>query len=142
MGDLRVAALCARRLNSSVSCLPLAKSDVPVENVLMKDQQISYQQFLQSLPPERRCEIERVWQVVRASVPGDFREEITPKFLTFKADDEWYVALASQKNYLSLYLTPLYLYPELKAKSMRSPRTSSAGRVVSTSSGQRSYRSE
>lgn len=82
----------------------------------MADQTLSYEQFLDSLPPERRGEVERVWQVVRASMPDGYREEVTAKFLTFKATGEWYVALASQKNYLSLYLTPIYVYPELRAK--------------------------
>ena len=82
----------------------------------MADQSLSYEQYLNGLPPERRGEVERVWRVVRASVPDGYREEITPKFLTFKAAGEWYVALASQKNYISLYLTPIYVYPELRAK--------------------------
>jgi|SRR3712207_4181314 len=82
----------------------------------MTDQTLSYEQYLDSLPPERRGEVERVWEVVRASVPDGYREEVTAKFLTFKAADEWYVALASQKNYISLYLTPIYVYPELRAK--------------------------
>lgn len=82
----------------------------------MTEQTLSYEQFLDSLPPERRGEVERVWQIVRASMPDGYREEVTAKFLTFKAEGEWYVALASQKNYISLYLTPIYVYPELRAK--------------------------
>jgi Domain of unknown function (DU1801) len=74
------------------------------------------EQFLDSLPPERRGEVERVWQVVRESVPDGYREEVSAKFLSFKAEGEWYVALASQKNYLSLHLPPIYIYPELRAK--------------------------
>ena len=82
----------------------------------MTDQSLSYEQFLDGLPPERRGEVERVWRVVREHVPDGYYEEITTKFLTFKAAGEWYVALASQKNYISLYLTPIYVYPELRAK--------------------------
>jgi uncharacterized protein YdhG (YjbR/CyaY superfamily) len=82
----------------------------------MTDQSLSYEQFLSNLPPERRGEVERVWQIVREHVPDGYHEEITTKFLTFKAAGEWYVALASQKNYISLYLTPIYVYPELRAK--------------------------
>lgn len=81
----------------------------------MAEQTLSYEQFLNSLPPERRGEVERVWQVVRASMPDGYREEVTAKYLTFKAEGEWYVALASQKNYLSLHLVPIYVYPELRA---------------------------
>ena len=82
----------------------------------MADQSISYEQYLDSLPPERRGEVERVWGVVRESTPGGYREEVTAKFLTFKAEAEWYVALANQKNYISLYLMPVYVYPELRKK--------------------------
>lgn len=82
----------------------------------MADRTMGYERFLDGLPPERRGEVERVWGVVRESMPGGYREEVTNKFLTFKAGGESYVALASQKNYISLYLMPLYLYPETKAK--------------------------
>ncbi len=82
----------------------------------MTEQTFSYEQFLDNLPPERRGEVEQVWQVVRKSMPDDYREEVTAKHLTFKASGEWYVALASQKNYLSLHLVPMYVYPELRAK--------------------------
>jgi hypothetical protein len=82
----------------------------------MADKPISYEQYLDGLPPERRREVERVWRVVRGSVPDGYSEEITARFLTFKAGAEWYVALANQKNYISLYLMPVYVYPELRAK--------------------------
>jgi Domain of unknown function (DU1801) len=80
------------------------------------EQTLSYQKYLNALPPERRSEIERVWAVVRESMPEGYREEIGPKFISFKAGEDWYVALANQKNYISLYLIPIYLFPELKDK--------------------------
>jgi hypothetical protein len=82
----------------------------------MMEQALSYEQYLDRLPAERRADIERVWDVVRAHVPRGYREEIDAKFLSFKAGDDWLVALANQKNYISLYLMPLYLFPEMKAK--------------------------
>ena len=82
----------------------------------MSEQALSFKQYLAGLPPERRGEVERVWRVVRENMPAGYAEEIGPKFLTYKAGDEWYVALASQKNYISLYLMPLYVFPELKAR--------------------------
>lgn len=82
----------------------------------MAEQTLSYKSYLASLPPERREEIERVWQVVRENVPAGYTEQITPKFLTYMADDEWFLALANQKNYISLYLCSIYVFPELKAK--------------------------
>jgi hypothetical protein len=75
-----------------------------------------YQQYLDSLPSERRREIERVWGWVRAHIPDGYAEEVGAKFLSFKAGADWYVALANQKNYISLYLVPLYVFPEMKAK--------------------------
>ena len=82
----------------------------------MAEQTISYKSYLASLPLERRDEVERVWQVVRENVAAGYTEQITPKFLTYMADGEWYIALANQKNYISLYLCSIYIFPELKAK--------------------------
>jgi hypothetical protein len=82
----------------------------------MTEQTLSYERYLASLPAERRESIDRVWQVVRESVPAGYTEKITPKYLIFMADDEWYLALANQKNYISLHLIPIYVFPELKAK--------------------------
>lgn len=77
---------------------------------------LSYEQYLDSLPAARRVEIERVWGLVRERVPAGYTEEVGEKFLSFKTGADWYVALANQKNYISLYLIPLYMFPEVKAK--------------------------
>lgn len=82
----------------------------------MAEQTISYEQYLESLPEDRRGAVERVWNVVRENVGAGYTEHVGPKFLTYTADGEWYVALANQKNYVSLYLIPVYVYPELKAR--------------------------
>ncbi len=82
----------------------------------MAEQTISYEQYLEALPDDRRAVIERVWAVVRENVGAGYTEHIGPKFLTFMADEDWYVALANQKNYVSLYLIPVYVFPELKAR--------------------------
>jgi uncharacterized protein YdhG (YjbR/CyaY superfamily) len=82
----------------------------------MAKQALSYDSYLASLPPERREEIKRVWQVVRENVPAGYTEQITPKYLVYMADDMWFLALANQKNYISLHLCSIYLFPELKAK--------------------------
>lgn len=76
----------------------------------------SYAEYLAALPPERRAAVERVWETIRQAMPAGYAEEIGPKFLSFKAADDWYVSLANQKNYISLYLIPVYVYPELKAR--------------------------
>jgi hypothetical protein len=77
---------------------------------------LSYEEFLSDIPDDRRLEIEKVWQTVRDNIPNGYNEEIDEKFLSFRAGNDWYVALANQKNYISLYLIPTYVYPELKAK--------------------------
>ncbi|MBA2735070.1 MAG: DUF1801 domain-containing protein [Acidobacteria bacterium] len=82
----------------------------------MAEQALSYKDYLASLPLERREAIESVWQTVRENIPKGFTEEISDKFLTFKADDDWFIALANQKNYISLYLCSIYIFLELKAK--------------------------
>ena len=82
----------------------------------MAEPTISYERYLQSLPEDRRAEVERVWRVVRENIGAGYAEHVGPKFLTYTAGDDWYVGLANQKNYISLYLLPLYVYPELKAK--------------------------
>jgi uncharacterized protein YdhG (YjbR/CyaY superfamily) len=86
------------------------------EKIEMAEQTLSYNRYIAALPPERRDAVKRVWQVVRDNVPAGYTEQITPKYLTFMADNEWFIALANQKNYISLYLCSIYIFPELKAK--------------------------
>lgn len=82
----------------------------------MAERQITFEQFVNALPAERREAVRRVWQTVRQNIPAGYREDIAPSFLTYKAGEAGYVALANQKNYISLYLTPIRVYPELKEK--------------------------
>ncbi len=76
----------------------------------------SYEQFLNNLPIERKTEIEKVWDIIRDKMPNGYNEEIDAKYLSFRTGKDWYVALANQKNYISLHLMPIYVYPELRAK--------------------------
>lgn len=76
----------------------------------------NYKQFLDNLPPDRKAEVEKVWNVVRDNMPDGYSEEVDGKFLSFKTGKDWYVALANQKNYITLHLLPIYIYPELKVK--------------------------
>lgn len=82
----------------------------------MTAQTLSYDRYLSSLPAERRDAVKRVWQVVRDNMPAGYTEQISAKYLTYMADGEWFLALANQKNYISLYLCSIYIFPELKAK--------------------------
>ncbi len=83
---------------------------------MMTEQNFSFDDYLAYLPADRKDSVERVWKVVRESIPEGYTEQISSKFLSFAADGEMYVALASQKNYISLHLMPMYVFPELKAK--------------------------
>mgnify|MGYP002777054137 FL=1 len=77
---------------------------------------MTYDEYLATLPDERRESVARVWQVVRDHMPAGYVEQIGPKFLQFAAGAEGYIALANQKNYVSLYLLPVYVDPTLKTK--------------------------
>lgn len=88
----------------------------------------NYEEFLSNIPDDRRAEIEKVWQTVRDNMPKGYTEEIDAKFLSFKAGNGWYVALANQKNYISLYLVPTYIYPEMKAKLDNSGKKLKSGK--------------
>jgi hypothetical protein len=76
-------------------------------------------QYLASLPDDRRAELERVRRVVRGRLPEGYVEgtgfgmicytvplSVYPD--TYNKQPLMYAALASQKNYLSLYLMPAY----------------------------------
>lgn len=82
----------------------------------MTKDKLTYKDYLNGLPPDRRASIDKVWSVIRRNIGKGYAEEIGPKFLCFKVDADWYVALANQKSYMSLYLMPVYVFPELKAK--------------------------
>lgn len=80
--------------------------------------------YLAALPPERRAAMAAVRRVIRAHLPGGYRETLTGGLITwivplsvypdtYNGHALWYVALAAQKNYLSLYLMGAYGSPEL-----------------------------
>lgn len=75
--------------------------------------------FLAKLPAERRREVERVRDVVRRHLPEGYEEVISKDMLvyqvplkrysdTYNGHPLWYVALASEKWYLSLHLMSAY----------------------------------
>jgi uncharacterized protein YdhG (YjbR/CyaY superfamily) len=84
-----------------------------------RPQPASVAEYLASLPPDRRAEIERVRQVVRQNLPAGYEEGVGFGMIcysvplsayrdTYNKQPLMYAALASQKNYLSLYLMPVY----------------------------------
>src|SRR5689334_15349654 len=79
----------------------------------------SVSSFLAKLPPDRRREIERLRDVVRRHLPAGYEEVISKNMIAYQVPLErysdtynghplWYLALASQKSYLSLHLMPVY----------------------------------
>jgi Domain of unknown function (DU1801) len=75
--------------------------------------------FLDALPPERCRDIQRVRSLVRRHLPTGYEEVISRNMLVYQVPLErysdtynghplWYVALASEKSYLSLHLLPVY----------------------------------
>jgi hypothetical protein len=76
-------------------------------------------QYLASLSAERRLELGQVRDVIVRNLPSGYEEALAGKILvyqvplarypdTYNGRPLWYVALASQKNYLSLYLMSAY----------------------------------
>jgi hypothetical protein len=75
--------------------------------------------FLASLPAERRREVKFVRDALRRHLPAGYEEVISKNMLVYQVPLErywdtynghplWYVALASEKSYLSLHLMPVY----------------------------------
>lgn len=77
---------------------------------------LTFDDFLAALPAERQQPARQMWQLVRAAVPAGYTEHVGRKYLEFRAGKEMCLALANQKNYLSLHLIPVYLMPALRER--------------------------
>ena len=75
--------------------------------------------FVAKLPAARRREVESVRDVIRQYIPDGYEEVISKNMLVYQVPLErysdthnghplWYVALASEKSYLSLHLMRVY----------------------------------
>lgn len=75
--------------------------------------------YLAHLPTDRRIAMETVRGVIRRNLPSGYEEALAGKIVvyqvplarypdTYNGHPLWYTALASQKNYLSLYLMSAY----------------------------------
>jgi hypothetical protein len=80
--------------------------------------------LIAALSEARRVEFERVLAVLRRAMPPGYEEVVSRKMVvyqvplalypdTYNGHPLWYVALASEKSYLSLHLMPLYGSPPL-----------------------------
>lgn len=84
------------------------------------------EEYIVELPPDRREAISRVIDVVRKHLPDGYQEGMQYGMIgwyvpldrlpnTYNGQPLGYAALASQKNYLSLYLNNVYGDPETEA---------------------------
>jgi uncharacterized protein YdhG (YjbR/CyaY superfamily) len=71
--------------------------------------------YLAAIAPERRPHVEMLRALVKKAVPKA-TEGIVWGMLGFAYEGRPFAAIASQKNYLSLYLMDIYTQPELRKK--------------------------
>lgn len=75
--------------------------------------------FVAQLPPDRQREVKRVRAVIRRNLPTGYEEVVSRNMLvyqiplarypdTYNGHPMWYVALASEKSYLSLHMMGVY----------------------------------
>jgi uncharacterized protein DUF1801 len=75
--------------------------------------------FLAGLPDDRRAEVVRLRDLIRKNLPAGYEEAVVKRMLvyqvplsrypdTYNGHPLWYVALASEKSYLSLHLMSIY----------------------------------
>jgi hypothetical protein len=85
----------------------------------MQSQAKTAKQYLDELPPERKAAITKVRQVILDNLPKGYRESFGAGMLmygvplsrfpnTYNGHPLCYAALASQKNYMSVYLMTVY----------------------------------
>jgi len=71
--------------------------------------------YVAAIPAERRPHVEKLRALVKKAVPRA-TEGIQYGMLGYAIEGRPFAAIASQKNYLSLYLMDLYTQPGLKKK--------------------------
>lgn len=87
---------------------------------------VTVDQYLAALPEERRLVVTQIRDLILAHLPAGYEEAVNWGMLcyeiplsryptTYNGQPLGYVALASQKNYLALYLMSAYAEPELLA---------------------------
>jgi hypothetical protein len=82
-------------------------------------------EFIAQLSDERRREVTRLRALVRKHLPAGYKEMFANGMIvwavplnvypdTYNKQPMWYAGLASQKNYLSLHLLPVYFSPDIE----------------------------
>lgn len=91
----------------------------------MRSEATTVEEYLAELSPERRAIVEAVRATILENLPEGYEEAMNWGMLTYQVPLSiypetyngkplMYVALASQKNYLSLYLTGVYIHAEAR----------------------------
>lgn len=76
-------------------------------------------EFLDGLPAARRLDVDRLRTLIRRHLPAGYEEVVSKRMLvyqvplarypdTYNGQPLWYIALASEKSYLSLHLMSIY----------------------------------
>ena len=90
----------------------------------MRSDAATVEQYLDELPDDRRHAIEAVRETILANLPEGFEETMNWGMISYEVPLEvypdtyngkplGYAALASQKNYMALYLSSVYSMPGL-----------------------------
>ncbi len=91
----------------------------------MRSEATTAEQYLAELPDDRREAIEAVRAVILANLPAGYEEAMNWGMITYQIPLETYpdtynkqplmfAALASQKNYMAVYLTGIYVSEEAR----------------------------
>lgn len=91
----------------------------------MRSEATTVDQYLAELPADRREAIETVREVILENLPGGYVESINWGMIAYEVPLEVYpdtynkqplafAALASQKNYMAVYLTGIYISDEAR----------------------------
>lgn len=86
----------------------------------MRSEAGTVEEYLASLPGERRDALQRVREVIRANLPEGYEEVMNWGMITYQVPLEvypdtynkqplMYAALASQKHHMAVYLTSIYM---------------------------------
>ena len=101
----------------------------------MRSEAATVAEYLAGLPEERRAALQAVREVVLDNLPGGYEETMNWGMIsyeiplgvypdTYNGKPLMYAALASQKNYMSLYLTAVYAFPDAADEFEREYRAS------------------
>lgn len=85
----------------------------------MQSKALTVQEYIRKLPPDRAAAISKVRKVIRQNLPRGFKEGMLWGLIgyhvplrtypdTYNGQPLFYAGLASQKNYMAVYLTDVY----------------------------------